>query len=91
MLFYYIGVLLQFVKRNWFIGIRTPWTMSSDVVWEKTHRLGAKMFRASGIIALAGAFIPKYALALILLPVLFTAAYLIYYSYREYKGNNTDS
>ncbi|MCD6528067.1 SdpI family protein [bacterium] len=43
-LFYYCGVLLEKAKRNWFIGIRTPWTLSSDEVWDKTHQLGGRLF-----------------------------------------------
>ncbi|MBN1160003.1 MAG: SdpI family protein, partial [Candidatus Diapherotrites archaeon] len=35
-LFIYIGYTMQFVKRNYFVGIRTPWTLSSDEVWDKT-------------------------------------------------------
>ena len=44
-LFFYIGTILKYTKRNWFVGIRTPWTLSSDVVWEKTHKLGGKLFK----------------------------------------------
>ncbi len=58
-LFYYCGVLVGKTKRNWFVGIRTPWTLSSDTVWDKTHKLGAKLFKVAGIIALCGVIIPK--------------------------------
>lgn len=44
-LFFYSGVLMEKSRRNWFIGIRTPWTLSSDTVWEKTHDLGGKLFK----------------------------------------------
>jgi uncharacterized membrane protein len=44
-LFYYVGVLLTHAERNWFVGIRTPWTLSSDEVWERTHRLGGRLFK----------------------------------------------
>ena len=36
------------IKRNWFVGIRTPWTLSSDNVWNKTHRLGGRLFMIWG-------------------------------------------
>jgi len=92
LLFLYIGFLCENCRRNWFIGIRTPWTLSSDRVWEKTHRLGGKLFKASGVIAMLGALIQEYALILILAPVIFTAIYTIIYSYFEYqrevKGGN---
>jgi len=84
-LFFYIGVLLENAKRNWFIGIRTPWTLSNDKVWNKTHKLGSKMFKIAGIIALIGFLFQKYATYFILIPVLFAAFYLIVYSYFEYQ------
>ena len=49
-LFVTIGFLMLKAKRNFFIGIRTPWTLSSDEVWNRTHKLGGKLFIAVGII-----------------------------------------
>jgi len=88
MLFYYLGILLENAKRNWFIGIRTPWTLSSDVVWDKTHRIGGKLFKAAGIISLLGALIPQYAILLMLVPVISVAAFSFVYSYVEYSRQN---
>lgn len=84
-LFFYIGVLLKHSKRNWFIGIRTPWTMSSDYVWDKTHKLGSKLFMISGVIALVGVFFKEYAFYFILIPVICFSIYLIIYSYVVFK------
>jgi len=53
-LFYYLGILMQHSRRNWFVGIRTPWTLSSDVVWEKTHKRGGLVFKACAVLVLAG-------------------------------------
>lgn len=85
LLFFYIGILLENAKRNWFIGIRTPWTLSSEKVWNKTHKLGSKMFKIAGIIVLIGFLFQKYAIYFILVPVLFVAFYLVVYSYFEYQ------
>jgi len=85
MLFFYLGILTENAKRNWFIGIRTPWTLSSDAVWDKTHRIGGKLFKAAGIISLLGAFIPQYAILLVLVPVISVSAYSFVYSYVEYS------
>jgi uncharacterized membrane protein len=87
-LFYYLGIMTENAKRNWFIGIRTPWTLSSDVVWDKTHRIGGKLFKVAGVIALLGALVPQYAILLMLVPVLFVAAYTVIYSYAEYAKQN---
>jgi len=86
-LFYYIGVLLEKAKRNWFIGIRTPWTLSSDRVWKKTHQRGAKLFKVIALLFLLGMTSPlgQYSLWIILGPVLAIAAYLVIYSYFEYR------
>jgi uncharacterized membrane protein len=83
--FYSIGVLLGKVKRNWFIGIRTPWTLSNDVVWDKTHKLGGKLFKIAGLIPFLGILMENLAVFLILIPILIVSIYLIVYSYVEYK------
>lgn len=83
--FYYAGVLCSKAKRNWFIGIRTPWTLSNEVVWEKTHERGAKLFKASGVITFFGALFPEYAIILVLAPVIGSVVYAIVFSYFEYQ------
>lgn len=85
LLLYYSGILIGNAKRNWFIGIRTPWTLSSDEVWEKTHKLGAKLFKLSGVIAVLGAFIPDYAMFFVIVPVIPATIYATVYSYLEYR------
>ena len=52
-----IGNLLPRARPNWFVGIRTPWTLSSDRVWEKTHRFGGRVFVAGGLIIAASALL----------------------------------
>jgi len=84
-LFVYIGVLLGKAKRNWFIGIRTPWTLSSDAVWDKTHKIGGRLFILAGVISIVGALLPDYAFLFILPPVLAVAFYTIVYSYFAYQ------
>lgn len=85
LLFFYIGILLRHAKRNWFIGIRTPWTLSSDIVWEKTHRLGSVLFQMSGVIAFAGILIPAYAMYIAVIPIAVSALVLVVYSYISYE------
>ena len=83
-LFYYTGILLEKAKRNWFIGIRTPWTLSSEEVWNKTHQVGSRMFKAAGAIAVLGAFFGRLSVYFIMIPIFAAATYLAVYSYVEY-------
>lgn len=84
-LFFYAGILIENAKPNWFIGIRTPWTLSNEFVWNKTHKLGGKLFKASTLIALMGLLLPNYAICFIIIPIILSAIYLFVYSYIEYK------
>jgi len=84
-LFYFVGIMLKHSKRNWFIGIRTPWTLSNDIVWDKTHQLGAKLFKISAIIALIGIFFNQYAIWFVIIPVITSAIYIMIYSYFAYQ------
>ena len=56
-LFVLLGVVLPRVEPNWFMGIRTPWTLSSDTVWRKTHRFGGVAFMAAGLVMVAAIFV----------------------------------
>lgn len=84
-LFYYVGILIEKTERNWTIGIRTPWTISSDAVWKKTHLLGGKLFKAVALIGLFSIIFPAYAFLFILLPVITATIYIFVYSYLEYR------
>ena len=84
-LFYYAGVLTLHAKRNWFVGIRTPWTLSNETVWDKTHQIGGKLFKITGIISLLSLFFPQFYIFFILIPVLFVTVFVFAYSYIEFK------
>jgi len=79
-LFYYIGYSLKFLKRNYFIGVRTPWTLSSDEVWNKTHLLASKIFRGVSVFMLLGLFYPTK-MFLFIVPLIFGVFYMLAYSY----------
>lgn len=49
LLMIFMGNYLGKLKRNWFVGIKTPWTLSSENVWNKTHRVGGWMFILFGV------------------------------------------
>ena len=79
------GILVENTKQNWFIGIRTPWTMSSESVWDKTHRMAGKLFKTAGVISIVGILFQSQAVYFVVIPALLVAAYTVVYSYFEYK------
>jgi uncharacterized membrane protein len=84
-LFLYIGFLMEHAEPNWFVGIRTPWTMSSNSVWKKTHQKGAILFKIAGIVSMFGVLAGKYAWLFILVPVIGGALSTVAYSYIVFK------
>ncbi|MFT3890346.1 MAG: SdpI family protein [Anaerolineales bacterium] len=86
LLFIFIGFMLRKAKRNFFIGIRTPWTLSNDRVWDETHRLGSILFMASGALAfIGGIFGGMTAFWLLFLPLIGSTVFLLVYSYVLYQ------
>jgi len=53
-----IGNYLPRIRSNWWIGIRTPWTLDSERVWRETHRVGGRAFVAGGVLLVAAALLP---------------------------------
>lgn len=58
-LFLIIGNYMPKLKSNFYMGIKTPWTLSSEEVWYKTHRLGGRCFFLSGFLFILCAFLPS--------------------------------
>lgn len=85
LLMFFLGILLENAKQNWFIGIRTPWTMSSENVWNKTHKLGARMFKQAAIISLIGLIFPDFGIAYIIAVLIAITICLFVFSYFEFK------
>lgn len=51
-LYLIFGNYFKTIKANYFIGIRTPWTLENEVVWKKTHELGGKLWFVGGILVI---------------------------------------
>ena len=84
-LVYYVGVLSEHAEPNWFVGIRTPWTLSDDEVWNRTHERAGPLFKLAGVVAALGALVPAYAELLIVGPLAAVALYTTAYSYVAYR------
>ncbi|MFH1200488.1 MAG: SdpI family protein [Candidatus Micrarchaeota archaeon] len=87
-MFYYLGMILPRIRRNFFFGIRTPWTLMSDHAWRKTHELGGLTFRLNAIIMLVGIAFPHLFLPIVIIPMLLNLLGLTAYSYLEYRKTN---
>ncbi|HET6824003.1 MAG TPA: SdpI family protein [Anaerolineales bacterium] len=86
LLFIFIGFMMRQAKRNFFIGIRTPWTLSSDTVWDETHRIGSVLFMISGALAFLGGFFGGItAFWLMFVPLMGSTIFLLMYSYVLYR------
>ncbi|MGB9857000.1 MAG: SdpI family protein [Dictyoglomaceae bacterium] len=85
-LFIILGNYMPKIKYNWFIGIRTPWTLSNEEVWRKTHRFSGFAFVIAGIFLLISGFLPPYLNFLLGIGGILIAVILsILYSFLVYK------
>ena len=62
-----IGTSLGKLKRNFFIGVRVPWTLASEQVWDETHRLAGKVFVVTGLLGCGLAALNQIVVASLLL------------------------
>lgn len=86
LVFIIIGNYLQRVRSNYFMGIRTPWTLSNENVWKKTHRLSGKIFFIGGLLILISAFLPDgYKSVIMWGSIVLCVAIPYLYSYVAYK------
>lgn len=88
LLFIGVGYMMSKAKRNFFIGIRTPWTLSSETVWDETHKLGSKLFMLGGAVTIVSAFLGENGIWLMMIAMLSAAFVPIIYSYILWKREN---
>jgi uncharacterized membrane protein len=83
-----IGNFLGKVRKNFFLGIRTPWTLASDEVWAKTHRLGGWCFVIAGLaMALLAVAAPgtQWSIYIVIVMALIPVVYS-FLAYRRVEG-----
>jgi uncharacterized membrane protein len=88
-MFILLGNVLPRARPNWWFGIRTPWTLTNDRVWERTHRLGGYLFVGAGLLLVLAALLPG-AMADVAVPVIVGAVVVaavvpLVYSYFAWK------
>lgn len=93
LLFALLGNFMISMKPNWFIGIRTPWTLSSEKVWRQTHVVGGRVWFYGGLLGFAfSLFIDKgFVLGLLITFALGSAVLLSAYSFWLYKQEQRES
>ena len=93
LLFIIMGSYLGKVRKNFFLGIRTPWTLASDEVWDRTHRFGGRIFVLIGFFLFLNAFVRfpvRWLLGAIIIAALVPVVYS-YFLYRRVEGFTPDN
>lgn len=86
LMFLVIGNYLPKVRSNWFVGIRTPWTLSSEEVWYRTHRFGGKVMLVAGLLFILAAWLPQaWQIGVAIPAAVLMGALPILYSYVVFK------
>jgi len=79
------GHVTERADQNWFVGVRTPWTLEDEAVWDETNRVVGRLFKLAGVAAALGFLAPAYAFALVVGPAVVVAVTSFGYSYRLYR------
>jgi uncharacterized membrane protein len=86
LLFVALGNRFGRIRQNWFFGIRAPWTLDSEEVWTKTHRMAGRLWVGGGLLLLPAAFLPGTAGILILsVAIVVFAVVPVVYSFVLYR------
>ncbi|TQF17532.1 SdpI family protein [Myxococcus llanfairpwllgwyngyllgogerychwyrndrobwllllantysiliogogogochensis] len=96
LLFVLLGNVMGKLTKNFFVGIRTPWTLASDEVWLRTHRLGGRLFVLAGIVIFVSGLLgagPNPVLVAVsiacIIPVIYS--YVLYRRIEGGKGRSTNN
>lgn len=74
------------LKRNWFVGLRTPWALSSENVWNKTHRFGGRLFMIWGVLIILAPWLnSSWAMGILFFGIIFILIAVNVYSYLVFK------
>ncbi len=86
LLFILIGNYLGQVRPNYFVGLRTPWTLASETIWTRTHRLAGRLWVAGGILQMAAALLsPAWGMGVFVGLLVLMVVVPLVYSYRLYQ------
>lgn len=86
--FVVIGNFLPKVRPNYLMGIRTPWTLASDLSWVRTHRVGGRLFVVEGFVLIALGLLgarPEVLAVAVIGAIVIEIVVVVVYSYRVWK------
>lgn len=83
-----MGNMMPRIKQNYFIGIKTPWVLADERVWNKTHRISGRLWFGGGIFLIIRAFIPQFSLWIDVLVFVILVIIPLIYSFMLYKKLN---
>ncbi len=87
-LFVVFGSVMGKVRPNWFVGIRTPWTLASKRSWVQTHRLGGWVFVVSGLVLMASSTFASPVAAVVAFAVMGAGMlWTLVYSYLAFRDD----
>jgi uncharacterized membrane protein len=91
LLFVVLGFVMRGVKRNTTFGVRVPWTLADEVMWDKTNALGGRLFAGAGLVTVAAAFLtPPWNAVVMMTCVLGVVAVLLVYSWVLYRSRHAE-
>lgn len=86
LLLLFLGNSLGRVRHNYFVGIRTPWTLANEEVWRRTHRFGGPVIMLSGLVPMVGLLVwPPAGPILLLICIAGAVLLTVVYSYMTYR------
>lgn len=90
LLFIFMGIIMGRIKNNYFVGIRTPWTLANDEVWRKTHRMAGPLWVIGGILNILVTLIDiNFTEISFIIMIILIVIVPIVYSYIIYKKINS--
>jgi uncharacterized membrane protein len=91
-MFVVLGNYMPRIRSNWWMGIRTPWTLENEEVWRRTHRFGGRAFVAGGVITVAASLLLGGRSTWVSLAAMMMAGLApVVYSYVVWRGVRRDA
>ncbi|NDK08777.1 DUF1648 domain-containing protein, partial [Candidatus Gracilibacteria bacterium] len=84
-LFIVLGNYMGKIRQNYFVGIKLPWTLANEEVWNKTHRFGGKMFMLAGLMFIVNAYFLRQVVGVFVVAISLAVIAPIVYAYLVFK------